>query len=298
MKRKITWLMMLSLSVIFLGALYLRIQYHNGIELTQLSPQWKAQMCGYFIKTRDNKIIVVDGGNILERANLDQYIQKNGGKVDAWFITHPHNDHIGAMLELINGNNIQVDHIYASLNTDEWYKENEPARYGTIEKLKQVLQETEATVEELELNQIINIDNVKIEILGVKNPEITEKQAVNNQSVVIKMHVNNKTILFLGDTGKESSEKLLKSENKNKLKSYAVQVSHHGQNGATKELYEVIHPTICFWPTTDWLWDNNEDGKGYNTGSWTTLETRQWMEELGVKQNYLAKDGDITVRIW
>ena len=73
-------------------------------------------------------------------------------------------------------------------------------------------------------------------------------------------------------------------------------MSHHGQAGATKELYEAVKPTICLWPTQEWAW-NNDNGNGENSGPWKTLETRNWMEELGVKQNYIEKDGDIKIKI-
>ena len=29
-----------------------------------------------------------------------------------------------------------------------------------------------------------------------------------------------------------------------------------------------------------------------------TIETRNWIEKLDVKENYVAKDGDITIKIW
>ena len=32
-------------------------------------------------------------------------------------------------------------------------------------------------------------------------------------------------------------------------------------------------------------------------GPWKTFETRSWMEELKVKRNYVAKDGDITIKV-
>ena len=73
-------------------------------------------------------------------------------------------------------------------------------------------------------------------------------------------------------------------------------MSHHGQSGATKELYKEISPKICLWPSPDWLW-NNDSGAGENSGPWKTLETRKWMEELGVTKNYIEKDGDITIKI-
>ena len=44
-------------------------------------------------------------------------------------------------------------------------------------------------------------------------------------------------------------------------------------------------------PLAEWLWDN-DNGGGIGSGDWKTLETRQWMEELGVRVNYCIKDGD------
>ena len=37
-------------------------------------------------------------------------------------------------------------------------------------------------------------------------------------------------------------------------------------------------------------------GTGYNTGTWTTIETRKWMDELNVKEHYIEKDGDLTLQ--
>ena len=150
-------------------------------------------------------------------------------------------------------------------------------------------------VEEVALNQIINIDNVSFEIIGVKNPEITVNP-FNNSSMVIKLKVNEKQVLFLADTGAESGKKLLETQG-DKLKSDIVQMAHHGQAGVTEEVYKKINPKICLWPTPDWLWDN-DPGTGYNTGPYKTIETRNWMETLNVKQNIIAKDGDINLEIW
>ena len=130
--------------------------------------------------------------------------------------------------------------------------------------------------------------------MGTKNPEITTN-AINNSSMVIKMYLERKTVLFLGDTGAESSKKLIKNESE-KLESYIVQMAHHGQNGATEELYKLIKPKICLWPTPEWLW-NNDKGEGEDSGNWKTKETRKWMEELNVKQNIIEKDGNQTIVI-
>ena len=295
-KEKIVSILAIVLCIIAVIVSIVRISNEHIIELTQLSDHSTRQMMGYILKTKNNKIIVVDGGTIDDTENLVEQIKKHGGKVDAWFLTHLHDDHLGAFSNIANDKQIQIEKIYCSFNDYSWYEENEPARAEFSKQILEILKQDNIKdkVEEVSLNQDINIDDIKIEILGIKNPEIIEN-AGNEQSMVVKFDTGKTTFLVLGDTGIKSSEKLLKTK-KEKLKSDIVQMAHHGQNGATKELYEQINPTICMWPTPEWLW-NNDSGKGKGSGPWKTLETRQWMEELKVKKNYVEKDGDITIKL-
>ena len=206
-------------------------------------------------------------------------------------------DHAEAFMEIVENTEIEIGKVYVTLNDLDWYKQHETARIEEIERFFNIIQSDKIKdkVEEVTINQKIDIHNLQCEILGTKNPEITTNP-INNSSMVIKMNINDKSILFLGDTGKESGEKLLQNQ-KEKLKSYIVQMAHHGQSGADKNVYEAIQPIICLWPTPEWLW-NNDSGTGYNTGNWTTLETRKWVEELKVQTNYVEKDGDISFRVW
>ncbi len=265
-------------------------------KLTQLQNNSSRQMMGYIIKTDNNKIIVIDGGLKEDAPNLLSKIEQEGGQVEAWFLTHPHMDHIEAFQEIVKTSDIKMNNIYTTLNELSWYEEYEKDRIPEIKEFFETLEtdKIKNNIHEVSLNEEIKIDNIKCEILGIKNPEITNNP-INNSSMVIKMKVHNKSIIFLADTGVESGQKLLKNQ-KEKLKADILQMAHHGQGGAEKEVYEQINPKICLWPTTDWLWDN-DPGTGYNTGIWTTIETRNWMEELKVTRNYIEKDGDITINI-
>ncbi len=295
-KEKIVSILAIVLCIIAVIVSIVRISNEHTVELTQLSDHSTRQMMGYILKTKNNKIIVIDGGTTDDTENLIKQINKHGSKVDAWFLTHLHDDHLGSFSNIANDEQIQIEKIYCSFNEYSWYEENELARAEFSKQILEILKQDNIKdkVEEVSLNQDINIDDVKIEILGIKNPEITEN-AGNEQSMVVKFDTGKTTFLVLGDTGIKSSEKLLKTQ-KEKLKSDIVQMAHHGQNGATKELYEQINPTICMWPTPEWLW-NNDSGEGKGSGPWKTLETRQWMEELKVKKNYVEKDGDITIKL-
>lgn len=284
--------------IIIISIITIGVQKTNNkpIELIQLAQIEDRQSMGYLIKTKNNKLIAIDGGLKENTQNLIDNINKNGGKVDYWFLTHVHDDHLGAFVEIVKNTNIQIDNIYVSLNELSWYEKYESSRIDFTKEFFQTLENEKIKnkVHSPELNEILNLDGIKVEILGIRNPEFTEN-AGNEQSMVIKFDTGKTTILILGDTGTQSSEKLIKTQ-KDKLKSDIVQVAHHGQAGATEELYKIINPKICLWPTPTWLW-NNDSGNGENTGNWKTFETRQWLEDLNVEQNYIGKDGNITIEI-
>lgn len=266
----------------------------HSCTLIQLSPQSGRQMMGYLLKTDTGKLIVIDGGTIEDTNQLVEQIKQNGGKVDTWFLTHAHDDHVGAFTEIMKKNEIEVKTIYASTNPFDWYQKNEPERADFTKTFLDTLEKQNDKVVEPSVNQVIHIDDVKAEVLGIKNPEITEN-AGNEQSMVIKFTIGKRSLLILGDIGVKSSEKLLNTQ-RQKLKSNFVQMAHHGQAGATKELYQEIKPDTCLWPAPEWLW-NNDAGTGKGTGPWKSLETREWMEELQVKKHYVAKDGNLKIEI-
>lgn len=295
-KNKTRAIVILSIIAVLMFFTFIKIENINKIELIQLSPQTKGQMMGYIIKTKNNKMIVIDGGLSEDSKNLLKYIQNHDNKVDYWFLTHNHNDHAGAFVEIMNNYDVQVDNIYVSLNEKEWYQVNEPTRAEFTEALIDTLNEEKLKDKVIspELNEKINIDDINVEILGIKNPEFTENSG-NEQSMVIKFDTGKTKLLILGDTGEKSSEKLLLNQ-KDKLKSDIVQMAHHGQAGATEEIYKTVNPTICLWPTPEWLW-NNDNGNGYGSGNWKTLEVRKWIDNIGVRENYVEKDGDIILKI-
>ena len=186
------------------------------------------------------------------------------GKVDYWFLTHAHDDHAGAFTEIVEDTEIQIDNIYVSLNSLDWYVENEKNRSEFSKKLINTIENSRVSkaVNPPNVDDVIKVDNLKIEVLKVKLPQVIEN-AGNEQSMVLKFNIDNASILFLGDIGVAGSQYLIENHII-KLDSDIVQMSHHGQNGATEELYRIIAPKICLWPTPEWLW-NNDNGCGYNS---------------------------------
>ncbi len=298
LKNRIIILFIISIILISLAITTCKI-VKPADEIIQLSAQSESQMMGYIIKTINNKLIIIDGGTQKDSENLLKYIKKHNRKVDAWFITHPHIDHMGAFCELLSGNyNISVEKVYTSLSSLEWYKKNnDDNTYSEVEEFFNIIQNEKIKnkIIEVNVNDEIVVDDVKVEILGIKNEEIIVN-SINNSSIILKTYIKDKSILFLGDSGEESGRKFFKNTTKEKIKSDYVQMAHHGQAGVELNLYKIINPTYLLWPTPIWLW-NNDSGNGEDSGNWKTKQTREFVKSLNIKKNYISKDGDITIKI-
>lgn len=262
-----------------------------AFSLWQLPGQTRTQMNSYVIRTAGNELIVIDGGNTGDATYLSGFIRDQGNHVHAWFISHPHSDHVDALTEILNNpEGIRIDAIYASLPDEDWMKANDDGALDTFQKLNDAVEKSNHKILELSIGQKIVFQGAIFEILAIRNPELTAN-AVNNQSVVWRVDGGGKSVLFLGDLGVEGGKKLLASGYRSRLKADYVQMAHHGQNGVNEEFYKTVNPQYLLWPTPDWLWDNNRGGKGRNSGPWKTLEVRAWMEKLNIKRHYIAKDG-------
>ena len=93
----------------------------NTTTLEQLKNSGHSQMMGYIIKTDNDKIIVIDGGTSDDTENLLEKINEYTGKVDYWFITHPHQDHATAFIDIVNNYNIDIGKVYVTTEDEEWY---------------------------------------------------------------------------------------------------------------------------------------------------------------------------------
>ena len=298
--KKIVLILLILIVTLGCIALGVKRRYDKGILVTQFAPKTDRQSMGYMIKTDQGKLVMIDGGTRGDTSNVANEIIANGGVVDYWFLTHAHDDHYGVLLSILKNPskyNIEIKTICLNFNEEPWYIANDSSRYEDIKEMLAMLrtEEVRDKIHIVQNREEIPLDNLIFTILRTPNPEQKENSG-NNQSVVIKVTNMYKSMLFLGDLGPEEENDFVNG-NLDEIDCDAVQMAHHGQKGVTKETYEKISPKVCFWPTPDWLYDNDR-GEGFNTAEYKTVETRTWMEELGVKENIVAKDGNQEYRIW
>lgn len=265
----------------------------GGTKVMLLANQTDSQMLSAVIQTSKKSLIVIDGGTPGDAGHLLDTIRANGGKVTAWFITHPHSDHVGALTEIINSpdSQITIENIYYNFADISWYYANEEYRADTVSKL---LKSFESIPKEklhgsIAKGEQIQVDDIKVTVMN--QPYLFSNNAINNSSVAYKFEINGSKLLFLGDMGVEAGAQFLADNTPENLKADIVQMAHHGQFGVSQEVYQTIAPSICLWPTPGWLW-NNDNGGGTGSGPWTTAQTIQWMNDMGAVIHYSIKDGD------
>lgn len=268
----------------------------SGFILWQLPSQANTIGNSYIMLTDKGRVVVIDGGSHVEELYLRGFLAALGNEVEAWFVSHPHEDHVGALTRiLLNPNGIKINNLYESqfpkelIEVDEQLRRRQPA-YDYYEALAKsevkVIQLKEPGLEK-------KIDGLNFKILGVTNPEITVNP-FNNSSIVIRVWDDEKSIVFLGDTGVESGNKLLNGPYRNDLDCDYLQMAHHGQQGCDEEFYKTIKFRACLWPTPTWVW-NNDVGEGFDTAYMKTIETRRWMDELGIVDHYISWQGLVKI---
>ena len=100
------------------------------------------------IESNDGSLIVVDGGLKTNAPYLAKYIKGKGGKVAAWLLTHPHEDHVGALAVILEQQkleghpeyyNIDPGQIYYGFAPLAFYEQYEPAH--RIPMMKEIMED-------------------------------------------------------------------------------------------------------------------------------------------------------------
>lgn len=291
MNRILIWL---SAAAILMGCADIRTE--ETFTLWQLPSQVNTIGNSYVIQTVNGKVIVMDGGSEEETDYLRGFIAALGEEVDAWFISHAHDDHIWALLNIIKDPKcMKINKIYHSRMTEELVA-TETGSYTDINKeFYAMIDEGLDGIEVIDCHKgdQFEIDGVNFKILSEQNPEMLTNY--NDQSMVIKMWDDSKSFVFLGDLGPNGGRKLMDSEYMEDVKCDYLQMSHHGQDGCDKEFYMKAEFRACLWPSPSWVY-NNDLGNGFNTGHLKTVEVREWMKEKGITEHYVSNEGLVRIK--
>ena len=175
------------------------------------------------------KTMLIDAGPTGSAPKIAQVLQELGrDKIDYLVATHPDEDHIGGMADVISST--QIGTIYAPNKTNNT---------ATYRKFLTAIQNNNLQITLAEAGTIIDqTDSYKLEILWPKKD--ANFPETNDYSIIIKLTVGNKTFLFTGDA---PTSAILDS---NPGHIDVLKVSHHGsRTGTTEQLVRKLSPTYA-----------------------------------------------------
>ena len=269
----------------------------GGGSLLQVANRTLTQMMAYIIDTPEGGCIVIDGGTPERECaeHLYSELARRGKRVDLWFITHAHSDHLGALLYLLErgGFDIDIGKLIFAFPDNSWLATKE--EWDINQRFLQLVAASGVSVETPAAGSSYKSGSVEIEVLCVPVDYESYPQ-INPTGVILKAHFPENDVLFLGDFDRNSEENYKKYFDITKLRCDIVQMAHHGQRGVSLGFYRLIMPKYCLYTAPDWLWENNHyrsnNPETRGKGPFTIFETRGWMEELGAVASFHLGDGD------
>ena len=164
--------------------------------------------------------MLIDAGNNEDGPKLVKYIKENLkiDKFDYVVGTHPHEDHIGGLDDIIN--NFEVNSIYLPevMTTTK-----------TFEDVLDAIDQKNLQITVPEIGEKFKLGEADFEVIYTG----TDESDLNNCSIVLKMIFGNYSYLFTGD----ATEKVEKTILNNNIDVDVLKVGHHGSSYSTSDAF-------------------------------------------------------------
>lgn len=173
----------------------------------------------------DKKYMLIDAGNNEDGDLLVNYFKdKNITDFEYVVATHPHEDHIGGM-----------DNIIKNFNIKNYYMPDCYTTTKTFEELLDALEEKNLSFETPDIDSEFVLGDALFKVLYTG----TDKRDLNNTSIVLRMTYKDVSFMFTGDATNTTEKKILAKD----LQSDVLKVGHHGSQYSTSdEFLDKVNP--------------------------------------------------------
>lgn len=173
-----------------------------------------------------NTNILIDAGNNEDGENLVNYLKNdlNIDKLNMIIGTHPHEDHIGGL-----------DNIIDSFDINTILMPNATSTSKTFESVLNSIENKNYKITIPKIGEEFNYDNIKLKVIYTG----TNEKDLNNSSIVLKLTYFNNKFLFTGDATSKVEKKLLNKD----IESDVLKIGHHGSEySTTNDFLDKVNP--------------------------------------------------------
>jgi competence protein ComEC len=215
----------------------------------------------------NDSYMLIDAGNNPDGKLIVKQLNEMGiTKIDYLVGTHPHEDHIGGLDNILK--NFEVGVLYMPAH------EYDSATYRDVVKAAK-----ENSVDNIapELGHIFYVGDAKCEIMAIDN----EDEDPNINSIIIEMTYGKNKFLFTGDAEIENEERRLWNDID------VLKVAHHGSGGSSgEEFLEAVRPKLSLISCGK----NNSYGHPHE-------ETLVRLQKTGSKVISTIESGQVTLQV-
>ncbi|EHK2326870.1 MBL fold metallo-hydrolase [Clostridium perfringens] len=223
-----------------IGIIVVLLAGYFGIDLTQGSivPKDSQLMISYmdvgqgdaaYIKVNGNDILIDAGPRSNSKELLEQLKAKNIDDFELVIATHPHEDHIGGMVD-----------VFKEYEVKAFYSPKITHTTKTYENLVKAVKDEGLKTKELKSGMVIDLgEGAKFEVF---TPQKSEYEELNDYSPIMKLSFGDTSYLFTGDAEKLAEEEAL-AKYKASLDSDVIKFGHHGSSSSSSDAFiEAVSP--------------------------------------------------------
>jgi len=184
------------------------------------------------IQSPDGKAALIDGGSA--GSGAVQYLRQQGvQRLDLVVATHPHEDHIGGLVEVLQ-----------AIPVAEVVTNGQPTTTRVYERFLDAIAAAKAQYREVKRGQTLELGSLKLDVL---HPVVPTGDDLNSQSIVLRMVYGQTTFLFMGDAGQEA-EKSIMANLPRLVGATVLKVGHHCSRSASSVPFlKAVQPKVAVY---------------------------------------------------
>lgn len=242
--------------------------------ITQYGPR-EINSSFYTLYNPKRGLILVDGGWTEDARSVRDVVKMLGNRVDAWILTHPHQDHIGAFNVIYpEPQGMEIGQVY-TVDMATPKECLEVASWDSVEAYEDFLKLKVKDLQYLYTGDETEICGLEIVVLNAFGEHVRQysKDYLNDGSLMFKVQAKEQSILFCADVGVSVSDYLL-NRWADKLPADYLQMGHHGYGGLKDDFYRKVSPEVAFFDAPAHMMLDE-------TGKFDNPENQKLMEGMG-----------------
>ena len=183
--------------------------------------------------------ILIDAGDQWRDSDVGErvvvpYLERRGGEVAAFILSHPHADHIGGAASVLR-------RLPVAFVLDGGFLQPSSVYEGTLDAAR----ERAVAWRTAQVGAPIDIDGVRITVLAPDSAEIAEAPDANAASVVVMAEFRGVRVLLTGDAERAVEARLAQRLGE-QLRADVLKVGHHGSSTSTTAgLLDQVAPRLA-----------------------------------------------------